>query len=140
MSNGGGTIARNTFVDCAQPVRGPDYGWGTFDILDNEFLTDVLDNCAVVPPREVPPDVVTMYSQVLLQDTASTLRSTLTLCYPQDADPGAGLVSVLSPVGANLLGLRVGTVARWPTPAGEEREAEILALLFQPEASGDYSA
>jgi regulator of nucleoside diphosphate kinase len=48
-------------------------------------------------------------------------------------------VSVLSPVGSALLGLRVGSIARWSTPAGDEKAAEILAILFQPESSGDYA-
>ncbi|EWS58029.1 Regulator of nucleoside diphosphate kinase [Methylibium sp. T29-B] len=48
-------------------------------------------------------------------------------------------MSVLSPVGCSLLGLTVGAVARWSTPAGEARAAEVVALLFQPEASGDYA-
>jgi len=102
-------------------------------------IEQVLDACAIVPSRQAPPDVVTMYSQVLLQDLASGERSKLTLCYPQDAEPAAGFVSVLSPVGASLLGLRVGGVARWRTPAAQARAAEILAILFQPEASGDYA-
>jgi regulator of nucleoside diphosphate kinase len=102
-------------------------------------IEDVLDSAAVVPSRQVSPDVVTMYSQVLLLDTATAERSQLTLCYPADAEPAAGFVSVLSPVGRSLLGLRVGCVARWPTPAGDERAAEIVAILFQPESSGDYS-
>lgn len=101
-------------------------------------IEPILDACAIVPSRMAPPDVVTMYSQVLLQDRDTGQRSTLTLCYPSDAEPAAGFVSVLSPVGASLLGLRTGSVARWSTPAGEERAAEIVALLFQPEASGDY--
>lgn len=102
-------------------------------------IEQVLDACAVVPSRQVRPDVVTMYSQVLLQDRASGLRSQLTLCYPADAEPAAGFVSVLSPVGTSLLGLTVGGVARWFTPAGEERAAEVAGILFQPEASGDYA-
>jgi regulator of nucleoside diphosphate kinase len=102
-------------------------------------LENVLDACALVPSREVAPDVVTMYSQVLLQDTRNGQRSTLTLCYPADAEPALGFVSVLSPVGSALLGLQVGTVARWSTPSGEEKTAEILAILFQPESSGDYA-
>ncbi len=102
-------------------------------------IEQVLDACAVVPSRQVRPDVVTMYSQVALQDPASGVRSKLTLCYPADAEPAAGFVSVLSPVGAALLGQTVGSVARWSTPSGEERAAEVLAVLFQPEASGDYA-
>jgi regulator of nucleoside diphosphate kinase len=102
-------------------------------------IEDVLDVSAIVPSCEVSPDVVTMYSQVLLLDSSTGQRSKLTLCYPVDAEPSTGFVSVLSPVGWSLLGLRVGCVARWFTPTGEEREAEVLAVLFQPEASGDYS-
>ena len=104
-----------------------------------QAIEDMLHGSALVPSREVPPDVVTMYSQVLLQDLQSGQRSTLTLCYPPDAEPAAGFVSVLSPVGSALLGLRVGSTARWSTPTGELRAAEILAILFQPESSGDYA-
>ena len=100
---------------------------------------DVLDTCAIVASRQVPPDVVTMYSQIVLQDIATGQRSTLTLTFPADAEPSAGFISMLSPAGSGLLGLRVGSVARWVTPAGDEKTAEILAILFQPESSGDYS-
>ena len=102
-------------------------------------IEHVLDACTVVPSRQVSPDIVTMYSQVVLHDLESDRRNKLTLCYPADAEPAAGFVSVLSPVGGSLLGLTVGSVARWTTPAGDDRGAEIVALLFQPEASGDYA-
>jgi regulator of nucleoside diphosphate kinase len=104
-----------------------------------QTIEHVLDACAIVPSRLIPPDVVTMYSQVLLQDLVTGVRSKLTLCYPADAEPAAGFVPVMSPVGASLLGQTVGSVARWSTPARDERAAEVLAILFQPEASGDYA-
>lgn len=62
----------------------------------------------------------------------------VTLCYPQDAEPAAGFISVLSPVGISLLGLWAGDVARWQTPHGEECAAVIESIQFQPEATGDY--
>jgi regulator of nucleoside diphosphate kinase len=102
-------------------------------------IEQLLESCAIVASRQVPPNVVTMYSQVLLRDLATGQRSTLTPCYPADAEPAAGFVSALSPVGSSLLGLTVGSVARWATPGGDERAAEIVAILFQPEASGDYA-
>ncbi|QIM50927.1 GreA/GreB family elongation factor [Hydrogenophaga crocea] len=104
---------------------------------------DLLDLASVVPSREVAPDVVTMYSQVLVHEGegegGSAEPRRLTLCYPADAEPGTGFISVLSPVGLALLGLRVGEVARWSGPDGQPRAATIAALLFQPEASGDYT-
>ena len=63
----------------------------------------------------------------------------VTLCDPDDAEPSQGFISVLSPLGASLLGLRAGDVARWRTPVGQERMARIVDVLFQPEASGDYT-
>ncbi|WP_332745497.1 GreA/GreB family elongation factor [Hydrogenophaga sp.] len=102
-------------------------------------LVDALDAQDLVPSREIPPDIVTMYSQVIVEDLASRKRQKLTLCYPSDAEPHLGFISVLSPVGASLLGQRVGATARWRTPNGDTCAAEIVTLLFQPEASGDYT-
>lgn len=102
-------------------------------------LEALLDAAEVLGSREVPADVVTMYSQVTIADIPSGQRHKLTLCYPKDAEPGAGLVSVLSPVGMSLIGLRLGAVASWTLPSGEEGRAEVVEILFQPEASGDYT-
>lgn len=106
--------------------------------LQTERIAQALEMADVVPSRQVAPDVVTMYSQVLLLDLTTGQRSKLTVCYPQDAEPAAGFVSVLSPVGAGLLGRKLGSVFRWHMPTGEERAAQVLEVLFQPEASGDY--
>lgn len=102
-------------------------------------LAELLDAAELVAPRAVDPDVVTMYSQVLLREANGDASLKLTVCYPADAEPEAGFVSVLSPVGAALLGRRVGQTVHWRTPSGDARRAEIVALLFQPEASGDYT-
>lgn len=101
-------------------------------------LADLLASAEVTSSRAVPADVVTMYSRVELVDVHTARRQTLTVCYPGDAEPAAGFISVLSPVGNSLLGLRVGDVAKWQTPTGEECAGEIAAILFQPEATGDY--
>ena len=102
-------------------------------------LADVLGAAEVLRPREVPADIVTMYSQVELIDLHTRRRQTLTICYPGDSEPSAGFISVLSPVGSGVIGLRLGAVARWQTPGGEEGAAEVAAILFQPEASGDFA-
>ena len=102
-------------------------------------LPDALDLAEQVSSPEVPPDVVTMYSQIEILEAGESRPRKLTLCYPDDAEPAQGFVSVLSPVGASLLGLRVGARAHWRTPQGEPRSARVKAILFQPEASGDYT-
>ena len=108
---------------------------------DAEAMQDLLVASDLVPSRAVPADVVTMYTQVLLQDPGSDAPAyRLTLCYPEHAEPASGFVSVLSPVGSSLLGLRVGETAHWRLPGGQVRGARILQVLFQPEATGDYEA
>jgi regulator of nucleoside diphosphate kinase len=102
-------------------------------------LADLLAQAEVTSSRAVDPQVVTMYSRVELIDAHTRARQVLTVCYPSDAEPSEGFISVLSPVGNSLLGLKVGDVARWQTPNGEERVAELAAILFQPEATGDYT-
>ncbi|SFD44219.1 GreA/GreB family elongation factor [Paracidovorax konjaci] len=101
-------------------------------------LCDLLATAEVTSSRSVQADVVTMYSRVELVDALTHRRQVLTLCYPRDAEPAAGFISVLSPVGSSLLGLRAGDVARWSTPLGEACAATIAAVQYQPEATGDY--
>ena len=36
-----------------------------------------------------------------------------------------------------MIGLRMGNVARWSSLSGSEKAAEMVAVLFQPESSGD---
>ena len=101
-------------------------------------LEDLLANADITNSRTVSANVVTMYSRVELVDVHTHRRQVLTICYPQDAEPAAGFISVLSPVGISLLGLKVGDVAKWHTPHGEECAAVVESIQFQPEATGDY--
>jgi len=102
-------------------------------------LADLLAGAEVIKSRAVNADVVTMYSRVEVVDAHTRRRQVLTICYPDDAHPAAGCISVLSPVGISLLGLKTGEIAKWLTPTGEECAAEIAAIQYQPEAAGDYS-
>ena len=102
-------------------------------------FAELLDCAEVTSSRAVPGNVVTMNSQVETVDVLTRRRQTLTVCYPADAQPAVGLISVLSPVGNSLLGLKVGDTARWLAPNGEACAAEVAAILFQPEATGDYA-
>jgi regulator of nucleoside diphosphate kinase len=103
-----------------------------------EPLTEVLDSAEIIESIQVRPDVVTLYSQVLVTQDDGEQRK-LTLCYPDDAEPNAGFISVLSPVGLALLGRCVGAQVSWTMPSGKQRLLTIDAVLFQPESSGDYT-
>jgi regulator of nucleoside diphosphate kinase len=101
-------------------------------------LEDILDEADVVPAQAIPPDVVTMYAQFIVRDLKLQRRQVLVVCYPADAEPAKGYISVCSPAGMALIGLPVGAIAKWSGPGGEENLAWIEGVLFQPEATGDY--
>lgn len=103
----------------------------------NAELADVLANAEVVPGPQIDPSVVTMYTQFELEEQDTGDRRVLALCYPEDAEPSSGFISVLSPLGCSLIGLRPGDTAQWHTPSGT-KTGTVRAVLFQPEASGDY--
>ena len=104
-------------------------------------MQDLLDACDLLPAAAVPETLVTLGSRVLVQDPARDAPPyELTLCSPEDARPGDGCISVLSPVGASLLGLHVGMSARWRLPGGQEGSARVLAVLSQPESDKERAS
>lgn len=108
------------------------------DDRDRPYLTTLaadLDRAVVVGPDEVPPDVVTMNSRIRLRDGRRTW--TMTLVFPEKADPEEDRISVLAPLGAAILGCRVGQPVTFRVPGGAERSCDILSVLYQPEAAGD---
>ncbi len=97
-------------------------------------LQTVLAKANVVPSRDIPDDVVTLNSKVRLLDNRSNESMVLSLVFPadgaSDGDMEEANVSVLSPMGASLLGRHVGERI--------EKSIRVDALLYQPEAAGDY--
>lgn len=91
----------------------------------------------VVKPSELPGDIITMNSTVELLDIDTGEELTITLVFPQEADFEQNKISVLAPIGIGMIGYRVGDNFTWPIPRGERR-LEVKAIIYQPEAAGDY--
>jgi regulator of nucleoside diphosphate kinase len=91
-------------------------------------LAELLGDAEVVQATLVPSDVVTMYAQVDLQDLATGRRTCFVLCYPGQLEPREGYISVLSPIGLALIGLRVGGIACWESSAGLSCRARVMAV------------
>jgi len=110
---------------------------GKQDIQGLRALQGELERARVVAPDQVPPDVVTMNSRVVLRDADSGDEITCTLVFPVDADMSKGAVSVLAPVGTAILGYREGDTIEWRVPSGQKRFT-VEKILYQPEAAGDF--
>lgn len=100
-------------------------------------LDEELKRGQVVTPTEVPADVITMNSSALLLDLESNEEMEYTLVFPQDADPSAGKISILAPIGTAMLGYREGETFAWQVPDGL-RKIKVIKIIFQPEASGNF--
>lgn len=108
------------------------------DIAYLNSLREELDRAVVVLPERMPPDIVTMNSQVLLKDLSSGEEMDYVLVFPENADVAEGRISVVAPIGAAILGRRVGDTIQVRVPAGTRR-MRIERLLFQPEAAAMLS-
>ncbi len=104
-----------------------------------EVLEEILDLARVVNPETVPGTVVTMNSRVRYEDVETGEEGTVTIVYPADADSTQGKISVLSPVGAALIGESEGAEVALPLPHGQTRRIRIASILYQPEAQGDFA-
>lgn len=102
-----------------------------------EALEAELDDAEVVDPSQIPSDVVTMNSRVRYVDEHTGEEHEVTLVYPFEANADEGRVSILAPVGAALLGLAIGQSIAWLMPDGSAKRLRVVALPYQPEASGD---
>ena len=100
-------------------------------------LEGELDRAEIVKPAQIPADVITMNSRVVLVDLAEGERMELTLIFPEDAGKSADSVSILAPIGTAMIGYRVGDVFEWETPDGPVN-LRVEEILYQPEAGGVF--
>ncbi|HVI32632.1 nucleoside diphosphate kinase regulator [Phenylobacterium sp.] len=96
--------------------------------LGAELLGRELDRAIVVRPEEAPQRFVRLGSAVTYRELTSGEARRVTLVCPDQADIDAGRLSVLSPVGAALLGLCAGAAFSWSGADGRPRVVEIEAV------------
>ena len=99
------------------------------------LLLEELSRADFCAPDSLPVDVVTMRSQVVFRDEDTGEEHAVELVYPRAADVELGRVSVLTPVGAALIGLRRGSAIDWPNRSGASRRLRIIDVT-QPERGG----
>ena len=75
---------------------------------DSDFLNYELDRAMLVPDHNLPRDTARIGSTVTYRLSDDTRSRAVTLVEPAQADRATAKVSVLSPLGATLLGLRPG--------------------------------
>lgn len=103
----------------------------------DKALQAELEVADIVAAVDIPGDVITMNSRVLLSDEAGN-DIDYQLVFPEDADIENNKISILSPVGCALLGYKVGDTISLMTPNNSQRTLVVKQVLSQPEREGNF--
>ena len=85
------------------------------------FLQKILDNARVIDPEALPKDRVCLLSRVEFTNLATNVRMTFEIVSPHEMNLEAGKISLKSPIGAALMGKKVGEIAEAQVPSGTLR-------------------
>lgn len=91
-----------------------------------ELLIGEIGRAQIVADPALPNDAVRMGSTVTFIDDRTGLHRTVQLVFPQQADIAANRISILTPIGAGLIGLRPGQAIDWPDRDGQQRLLRVV--------------
>lgn len=94
-----------------------------------------LERAQVHAACDLPSGIVSLYSHVDFVDEGSGARRSVQLVLPADADIAAKRISILTPIGAGLIGLSQGGSILWPDRDGHERTLRIVSVSPPPGAT-----
>ena len=105
---------------------------GSAEISD--VLLSELDRARIVPDPRLAEDVIRMGSHVRYTTETGEVRE-VTLVYPAEADISAGRISILTPIGAALIGLSSGQSMDWRARDGRVHRL-VVESVCMPEPGG----
>ncbi|RCS23100.1 nucleoside diphosphate kinase regulator [Phyllobacterium salinisoli] len=104
-----------------------------------EELQAELDRAKVVPAISVPADVVQMGSTVEFRSDNAQQRR-VTLVFPGEADIAQNRISILTPIGAALIGLSIGQSIMWTARDGRKHELTVVQVEQPEPVAGDLAS
>ncbi|WP_311030103.1 nucleoside diphosphate kinase regulator [Mesorhizobium koreense] len=108
--------------------------------LADELFAE-LDRARVVADKALAPGVVRMGSTLRFSTDAES--RTVTLVFPGEADIAEGKISILTPIGAALIGLSAGQSIDWTARDGRTHRLtveDVKAPGAAPERTSELSA
>ena len=85
------------------------------------FLQKVLEHSRVIAPDVLPKDRVCLLSRVEFTNLSTNTRMKFEIVSPHEMNLEAGKISLKSPIGAALMGKKVGEIAEARVPSGTLR-------------------
>jgi len=101
-----------------------------------DYLSHELSRARVVSGGDEAPDTVRMGSHVSFRDLEADAVREVVLVMPNESDIAKGRISILTPVGAALLGLSVEQTISFTAPGGYDRSLMVLKIT-QPRDDSD---
>lgn len=99
-----------------------------------EFLQQELNRATIADANGV--ETTCMGSFVEFRDDSTGRVRSMQLVYPAEADAAKGRISVLTPIGAALIGLSPGQSITWQTRTGESKLLTVLKVRSEADANG----
>lgn len=93
-----------------------------------DFLSREIERARLLQDDAPVTGLVMMGSTVAFRDDVTGQVRRVTLVYPDQADVSIGRISVLTPVGAALIGLSEGQAIEFRTPSGGVRSLTVLGV------------
>ena len=82
------------------------------------FLQKILEHSRVIDPEALPKDIVCLLSHVEFTNLSTNTRMRFQIVSPHEMNLEAGKISLKSPIGAALMGKKVGEIAEAQVPSG----------------------
>lgn len=93
-----------------------------------EYLSVELDRARIIPGNTGTSSLVVMGSTVTFQDEQTGRTERVTLVFPEHANIDEKRISVMTPIGAALIGLSEGQSISWPTRTGVEHRLHVITV------------
>jgi regulator of nucleoside diphosphate kinase len=123
------TRSTTLIVSTAEYERLTDLASASMERLPDvaQELLDELERAQIVDDKDVPKDVVRMGSTVTFKSDDGNTR-TLKLVYPADESLDQHRISVMTPVGAALIGLGTGQSISWTARDGKHHRLTVTKV------------
>ncbi len=106
------------------------------DKTDENTLAYEVQRAIIVKDSAFPANTIRLNSAVTVMDMETRKELEFVICLPNYADARSKKISVLTPMGAAIIGFRIGDEVEWRMPAGMKR-LKILDVR-QPGPDGMY--
>lgn len=95
-------------------------------------LLEEVERAELRSAAQVPEDVVTIGSDVTFWDSDRGRTETVRIVFPEDANIDELRISILTPIGAALLGLSAGQEIWWEMADGRVKHLTVMKVRRSP--------